>query len=90
MMDEEQKNAITWIAFGGDKYWQDCGKPELSMDAFSVLTPLTGLQVVIRRGELHDDDCEIIEWFAKTRGCRIVEEEGLQLTGVYQPTYTRT
>jgi hypothetical protein len=50
MMDEEQKNAITWISLGCDKYRQGCGKPALSLSAFHFIKPLKGLQVVIKRG----------------------------------------
>lgn len=81
---EEQKSAITCVSFGvvyGPWGVHETGST--GVDA-RILASLKGLKVVVRRDRLLEDfSWDFVEFFARERGCKIVQEERPALSRVY-------
>jgi hypothetical protein len=92
LMYDEQKSAITWISFATVYGKWGVIEPSLMEADARILASLKGLKVVIREGlpwrsAPHEGAWDFVAWFARERGCRIVDEDTIRTTGVYMATY---
>jgi hypothetical protein len=84
LMYEEQKNAITWVAFRVSYGAWGVQQPGLNEIDAAMLDKLKGLKVVVRKDRRDERfPWDFVEWFAGERGCVVVEESREKTTGVY-------
>jgi hypothetical protein len=84
LMYEEQKNAITSVSFNVIYGEWGVRQPGLNEVDAGILAALKGLKVVIRKDRRDERfPWDFVEWFARERGCVVVEESREKTTGVY-------
>jgi hypothetical protein len=80
----EQSRAIEWILIGGQRWtmWRKEERPRHVIH-WARITALKGVKVIIRRLPMHEVDVEKLEDLATKRGCRVIDEETVEVTGEY-------
>jgi hypothetical protein len=83
-MYEEQRIAITTVSFNVVYGEWGVRQPGLNETDAGILAALKGLKVVIRKDQRDERfPWDFVEWFARERGCVVVEENRAKRTGVY-------
>lgn len=83
-MNLEQLRAIEWILVGG-KRWEVRRREEMPRRdvSWARITSLEGVKVIIRRLPMQEVELEKLDEFATKRGCRVIDEETVEFTGMY-------
>lgn len=87
----EQLEAIEWILIGGrrrevERTTEGCSR---SLN-YGLLKRMKGLKVIIKKVPIQGSDEEVIDDLARHMGCRVVDEEMIELTGVYETVPRRS